>query len=115
MAAAVPAEHELLEVDVDVLLPQPVIDAHRPPLEVREDAVNVLQDMVRLDVCRQYVFVMQAVGNPAISRISVGHDDRAFIGLRSTNGCRSSRPYPLISSRRIRPILPLSRHSTAPR
>jgi hypothetical protein len=40
MRSPVPAEDELVQVAVDVLLPQPVEGAERPKLEVREDPVD---------------------------------------------------------------------------
>ena len=43
-APSVPAEDELVAVDVDVLLPKAVVGAHGPALEVREDAMHPLQD-----------------------------------------------------------------------
>jgi hypothetical protein len=43
-AAAVEAEHELIEIGLKVLAAQAVIDAKRPHLEVGEDAVHPRQD-----------------------------------------------------------------------
>ena len=39
-AAPVEAEHELVEVGLEVLLAQAVVDAQGPPLRVREHAVD---------------------------------------------------------------------------
>lgn len=92
MTAAIPAEHEFLEVDVGVLPPQPVIDPHRPSLQIGKDAVDVLQDMMGLDVFRQHVLVVKTVRQMPVGRVAVGHDDRALIGVAQHEGGRSSRP-----------------------
>ena len=47
---SVEAEHELLQIDFEVLRPQAVIDAHRPPLHEQEDPADMGQDMGRLAV-----------------------------------------------------------------
>src|SRR3954452_7507313 len=45
-AAAIEAKDELVQVGLEVLLAQPVIDPQRPPLRVREHAVDPGQDRV---------------------------------------------------------------------
>src|SRR5689334_22118476 len=42
-APAVEPEHELVQAGLEVLLAQPVVDAQRPPLRVREHAMNPRQ------------------------------------------------------------------------
>jgi hypothetical protein len=44
----VPSEHEFVEISLQMALPEAVECALRPPLEVREDAVDPVQDLVRL-------------------------------------------------------------------
>lgn len=48
MPPPVPAEDELVAIDVDVLVADPVIGAARPAFEVRKDAMDPGQDLVRL-------------------------------------------------------------------
>src|SRR4051795_8484693 len=45
-AASVEPKDELVEVRLEVLLAQPVVDAQRPPLRVREHPVHPGQDQV---------------------------------------------------------------------
>ena len=48
VTSSVPSEHELVKVALDMGLAQAVKDALRPSLEVREDAVDPRQEIVRL-------------------------------------------------------------------
>src|SRR3954452_15402704 len=70
-AAAVEAEGELVEVGVEVLRPQAVVDAQRPPLGVGEDAVDPGQHEVgrRLaDPLRIVLDLLEAaVAGPAVT------------------------------------------------
>lgn len=58
MPSAVPAEDELVAVDVDVLLPKAMVGAHSPTLEVGEDAMHPLQH----DVGGQCILGAQVMG-----------------------------------------------------
>src|SRR4051794_22945944 len=77
-AAAVEAEGELVEVGLEVLRPQAVVDAQRPPLGVGEDTVDPGQHEVgrRLaDHLRVVLDLLEvAVAGPAVT------DDRAAAG-----------------------------------
>src|SRR3954462_4059008 len=74
-AAAVEAEHELVEVGLEVLLAQAVVDAQGPPLRVREHAVDPGQHQVRRDIADHPRVVLDVleprVAGPAVT------DDRA--------------------------------------
>src|SRR3954453_6672727 len=77
-AAAVEAEGELVEVGLEVLRPQAVVDAQRPPLGVGEDAADPGQHQVRRDIADHLRVVLAllegAVAGPAVT------DDRAAAG-----------------------------------
>ena len=48
MWPSVPAKHEFVEIALQMALLEAVEDAFRPSLQIGEDAVNPVQDLVRL-------------------------------------------------------------------
>ena len=75
VTSSVPSEHELVEVALDMGLAQAVKDALRPSLEVREDAVDPRQDIVRLLALDDAGFVA-VCGRVLIAQPAVADDMR---------------------------------------
>jgi len=89
VSAAVPSEDELVEVALHVALPEAVEGALGPSLEVREDAVDPVQEVVRLPTpddadlvsVRRRVFVSEpAVGDDVRAGFD-GSTDEAMQGV----------------------------------
>src|SRR5256885_424355 len=78
-AAAVEPEGELVEVGLEVLLAQAVVDPQRPPLRVREHAVDPGQHQVRRGIADHPRVVLDVleplVAGPAVAhhRAALGH------------------------------------------
>ena len=70
-AATVEAEDELVEIGLEVLAPQPVVDAQGPDLEVGEDPVHPRQDDMGSHVADDMGIVADA-GSARIAGPSVG-------------------------------------------
>ena len=68
--AAVEAEDELVEIDLEVLAAQAVIDAQGPDLEIGEDAVRAGQDDMGGHFADEMGIVIDT-GGVGISRLSV--------------------------------------------
>lgn len=83
-APTVPAEDELVQVRVEVLLAEPMERAVSPPLHEREDAVDALEG----DMRGQLVLPAEIAGLPVPSRnagvrlVLVGVEDRPRSGVR---------------------------------
>src|SRR3954470_303843 len=76
-APAVEPEHELVEVGLEVRRPQPVVDAQRPPLRVREHPVHPGQDQVGRRVAAHPRVVLD-VPEPLVARPAVAHHGAAL-------------------------------------
>lgn len=96
MASAVPSEYELVEIALDVCFPQAVKGALRPPLEVRKDAVDPVQEFVRLSafdaprfmgVCRRVLVAEPAVGNDMSAGLDRAGDEAVEDLARPVAGC----------------------------
>ena len=73
----VPSErHELVEVALDVALAEAVEGALRPPFEVREDAVDPMQEFVRLPALDD-PHLMGVCGRALVAEPAVGDDVHA--------------------------------------
>jgi len=76
----VPAEDELLEVDIEVTTVDTVVDTHHPALHQREDAAYALEPERR----GQFAHGLRGaltVGNTTVSLVAVGEDRR--VGIRA--------------------------------
>ena len=74
--ATIVAEHELVEICVDVLAAQTMIRAQPPPLHQREDAVNPGKHDVRRHLA-DHARIMPVVGQSGIRGMAVGQERRA--------------------------------------
>src|SRR4051812_37508498 len=82
-AAAIEAEDELVEVGLEVLLAQPVIDPQRPPLRVREDAVDPGQHRVGRRVADHLRVVLDTL-EPGVAGPAAAHHRAASATLPAT-------------------------------
>ena len=73
----VPSERPFDELPVQVLAPESVQDAEAPALEVREHAVDPLQDLMRRPVSDRH---RRVVLQPVVAGPAVGRDPRSRIG-----------------------------------
>ena len=91
MSAAVPAEDELVGVDVDMLVADTMIGPVAPPLEIGEEAVNPRQDFMRrrridgAQVDRQVTTILQ----PPVGRVAVGEEQAADGGVVPDEGVQA--------------------------
>src|SRR3954447_8763064 len=80
-AASIEAEHELVEVGLEVLSAQAVVDAEPPPLRVREHAVDPRQHQVGRRVADHLRVVLdvreRGVPGPAVADDGAARDDVA--------------------------------------
>ena len=75
MATAVPAEHELVKVALDMRPPQAVVHAQSPALEVGEDPVNPHQNLVSFPVAN-HPFLPRIVGQAGVTAPAIGDHPR---------------------------------------
>ncbi len=73
MAAAVPSEHEPVQIPLEVLPVQAVAGPHGLALQVRENPVGPLQDLVRLAVA-DHVRLARVAWQAAVPAPTVGYD-----------------------------------------
>lgn len=93
VSAAVPSEHELVEVALHVALPEAVEGALGPSLEVREDAVDPVQEVVRLPP-RDDADLVRVRRRVFVSKPAVGDDVRTGFNA-STDETMQGVPRPV--------------------
>ena len=76
MAPPVPAEHEFIEIGLDMSFAEPVIDAEAEALQIREDAVYPRQEHMRRHRPDDFGLVI-AIVHAGIGRKAIGEDGRA--------------------------------------
>jgi hypothetical protein len=79
MWAAVPAEDELVGVDVDVLVADTVIRPVAPPLEIGEEEVHPRQDLMRRRCIdgAQVDRLVTTIFQPPVGGVAVGEEQAA--------------------------------------
>lgn len=83
MPSAVPAEHELVQVGVEMLLPEAVECAKRPSLHVREDDVNPFEAYMGGNLrLREIHLGERTTRNAVVSGVLIGPQVRSGLGVR---------------------------------